>query len=126
MRHIRFLKEHYGIEHFHFKDDNLTLKPSRTRDLLEAISPFQITWDTPNGVRADTITPDVARLMLQAGARSVTIAVESGDQYILNEVVHKQFDLAIGFPGESRPQADRTLRFGAKSEIRPKSIVSAR
>lgn len=132
VRHMRHVMETYGVRHFHFEDDNLTLHGPRAHELFEAIEPLHITWDTPNGLRADTITAELARKMAVAGAKSVTIAVESGDQEVLDTIVKKNLDLAdvrraasylqqagiptiaffiIGFPGESQANVRTTLEF---------------
>lgn len=132
VRHMQHLMDTYGVRHFHFEDDNLTLHGPRAHELFEAIQPLGITWDTPNGLRADTITAELARKMAAAGAQSVTIAVESGDQQVLDTIVKKNLDLAdvrhaarhlqqagiptiaffiIGFPGESQANVKTTLEF---------------
>lgn len=132
VRHMQHVMENYGVRHFHFEDDNLTLHGPRAHELFEAIEPLRITWDTPNGLRADTITAELARKMAAAGAKSVTIAVESGDQEVLDTIVKKNLDLAdvrhaasylqqagiptiaffiIGFPGESEANVRTTLEF---------------
>lgn len=134
-RHMQHLMQSYGVRHFHFEDDNLTLHPQHTRDLLSAVEPLQISWDTPNGVRVDTIDGELARLMARSGAVSVTVAVESGDQGVLDEVVNKRLALEdvisgvsslqeagiptatffiIGFPGEREEHVRRTLRFARR------------
>jgi magnesium-protoporphyrin IX monomethyl ester (oxidative) cyclase len=94
-----------------------------------------VTWDTPNGLRADTISEELALSMARAGATSVTIAVESGDQHVLNNIVRKNLDLAdviqavahlakadiptvaffiVGFPGEGEAEVRRTLEFARR------------
>lgn len=134
-RHMKHVMETYGVAHFHFEDDNLTLHGPRAKELFEAITPLGVTWDTPNGLRADTITEELAQLMAKAGARSVTIAVESGDQHVLNHIVKKHLDLGdveraaehlakaglptvaffiIGFPGEGEAEVRRTLEFAKR------------
>lgn len=132
MEHIDYVRNLYDVNHFHFEDDNLTLNRKRTRELLSALKTMNITWDTPNGVRADSITDDIAKNMLPAGAISITIAVESGDQHVLDNIVNKRLKLddvltaaknlsnadvptlsffIIGFPGENEEQIRQTLRF---------------
>lgn len=132
VRHMQHVMQTYGVEHFHFEDDNLTLHGPRAHELFEAITPLGVSWDTPNGLRADTISAELAQKMAAAGARSVTIAVESGDQEVLDTIVKKNLDLAdvrhaarhlqqagiptiaffiIGFPGESQANVRTTLEF---------------
>jgi anaerobic magnesium-protoporphyrin IX monomethyl ester cyclase len=138
VRHMQHVMETYGVQHFHFEDDNLTLHGPRAHELFEAIKPLGISWDTPNGLRADTITAELAQKMATAGARSVTIAVESGDQEVLDSIVKKNLDLAdvrhaarhlqqagiptiaffiIGFPGESQDNVRTTLEFAKQLAV---------
>lgn len=135
VRHLQHVMERHGVRHVHFEDDNLTLHGPRAHELFDAITPLGLSWDTPNGLRADTITAELARKMARAGARSVTIAVESGDQEVLDEIVQKNLRLEdvlsaarhlrdadiptlaffiIGFPGEGELQVQRTLEFAKR------------
>jgi magnesium-protoporphyrin IX monomethyl ester (oxidative) cyclase len=143
VRHMRHLQQTYGVTHFHFEDDNLTLHAPRARELFEAITPLGISWDTPNGLRADTITEELAELMARAGAAAVTIAVESGDQHVLDTIVQKNLDLddvvsaaahlskadiptiaffIVGFPGESEGEVRRTLEFAKRLTLTHNTI----
>jgi magnesium-protoporphyrin IX monomethyl ester (oxidative) cyclase len=138
VRHMRHVMDRYGVKHFHFEDDNLTLHAARARELFEAIRPLGVSWDTPNGLRADTISAELAELMAASGAKSVTIAVESGDQRVLDEVVRKNLKLEdvvsaaehlaraeiptiaffiVGFPGEGEEQVRTTLEFAKRLAI---------
>jgi anaerobic magnesium-protoporphyrin IX monomethyl ester cyclase len=144
VEHVTYLKNAYGVSHFHFEDDNLTINPKHTQDLFGAIRDLGITFDTPNGIRADTVTPELARLFRQAGATSITIAVESGVQRILDDVVNKALDLKdvitaaralnqedllcvaffiVGFPGEAEGDVRATLRF-AKALAREHGTIN--
>ncbi|HEU4579869.1 MAG TPA: radical SAM protein [Polyangiaceae bacterium] len=138
VRHMQHVMDTYGVRHFHFEDDNLTLHGPRAHELFEAITPLGVSWDTPNGLRADTITAELAQKMAAAGARSVTIAVESGDQEVLDTIVKKNLELAdvrhaarhlqqagiptiaffiVGFPGESQANVRTTLEFAKRLAI---------
>lgn len=88
--HLQHVKRSYGISHVSFEDDNFTLNPTRALALLRAIEGLEITWHTPNGLRADTITESLAERISASGATSVTIAVESGDQHTLDSVIRKR------------------------------------
>jgi anaerobic magnesium-protoporphyrin IX monomethyl ester cyclase len=144
VKHIELLKSRYGVTHVHFEDDNLTLNPKHTIELFEALKPLKITFDTPNGIRADTVTPDVARLFREAGATAITIAVESGVQWVLDKVVRKALDLKdvqtaahaldaeditclaffiAGFPGETETEIRQTLRY-AKDLARDHGVIN--
>jgi magnesium-protoporphyrin IX monomethyl ester (oxidative) cyclase len=138
VRHMRYLMDRYDVRHFHFEDDNLTHHVERACELFEAIKPLGVSWDTPNGIRADTISPKIAEAMATSGAKSVTIAVESGDQDVLDRIIKKHLDLndvlqavtnlaaadiptlaffIVGFPGEGQREVQKTLEFAKRLAI---------
>ena len=135
--HITFLINIYRIRHIEFEDDNLTYKEDRTISLFKKISKMEklITWNTPNGIRADTLRRSILEIMKRSGCIGLTIAPESGDQDIVNKIIKKRLDLKmivnvakwcyelkiplgafylIGFPGETLVNIEKTLDF-AKS-----------
>lgn len=79
----------YGINHFHFEDDNLTLDIERAKRLFKEIAKLNITWDTPNGVRADRIDDEMVQLMIESGLTSLSIAAESGNEQVRMKIIHK-------------------------------------
>ncbi|NTV22781.1 MAG: B12-binding domain-containing radical SAM protein [Nanoarchaeota archaeon] len=91
LRHIRHLIS-YGIRNFHFEDDNLTLDRNRFEQILSLIYPLGINWDTPNGVRADTLDYSLLLKMKSAGCKALTIAIESGEPRVLRQI-KKNLDL---------------------------------
>lgn len=126
IRHLEYCVDYVGVKKFHFEDDNFSLHRGRFRTILDAIidKKLGIEWDTPNGIRADSLKYETVVKMKQAGASCLQIAVESGNQKVLNEVIKKDADLeayhdvakwchevgitlgafyVIGFPGETIP-----------------------
>jgi len=137
LEHIKFLKEKYGVEHINFEDDNLTLNQKRFEEIVDGIinNNYNITWDTPNGVRADCLNEELIRKMKKSGCVRLIVAPESGDQKILTEVVKKKLDLrkveevarickkeglflsafyVIGFPGETKKNIQNTVDFALR------------
>lgn len=125
----------FGINHFHFEDDNLTLDVDRAKRLFKEMEHLQITWDTPNGVRADKLDDEMVRLMKTSGITSLSIAAESGNEIIRTKVIHKnlktdsiiravqicdKYDLpcivffVLGFPGETMDNIRETIQFAKK------------
>jgi anaerobic magnesium-protoporphyrin IX monomethyl ester cyclase len=121
---LRFCKEKYGISNFHFEDDNMTLDQERFERILDLIikENLQIKWDTPNGVRVDSLNFSLLKKMKQSGCVHLALAIESGNQRVLDQVIHKGLNLklaveivkyckelkipahsfyVIGFPGET-------------------------
>ncbi len=132
LHHMQHLIETYGVRHFHIEDDNVTLKPERFEQLLDGILEhgWNITWDTPNGVRPDRFTPQLLKKARAAGCTYLVIGVESGNQEILDTVVKKNLKLdrvvesvraahrvgldlhafyIVGFPGETRRHIEDTF-----------------
>lgn len=135
--HMKLLIEQYGVRHFHFEDDNLTLDRARFDRILSGIidNRWTITWDTPNGIRADKLPSAVIPKIKASGCTYLIMGVESGSQRVLDEIVKKDLSLSlveetarlckknhinlhafyiIGFPGETLREIGETLRFAAR------------
>ncbi len=134
VRHIKYVVDNYAVNHISFEDDNLIVDKERFEKILDGIrkNNINITWDTPNGIRADRADFELLKRMKRSGCSSIKIGVESGDQHILNSIVGKNLELKkvvetasackqlnipvtaffiIGFPGESKKSIKRTLDF---------------
>jgi magnesium-protoporphyrin IX monomethyl ester (oxidative) cyclase len=124
LRHIELCVEQYGIRNFHFEDDNISLDRKRFEAILDGIIELglDIRWDTPNGIRADSLNRGLLEKIKASGCAQLTIAIESGNQEVLDRVIRKNASLAymkevvrhcrelnirtnafyvIGFPGET-------------------------
>jgi anaerobic magnesium-protoporphyrin IX monomethyl ester cyclase len=75
-----FLKERYGAKRFSIIDDEFTLSKQYAKTFCEALidAKLGMTWDCPNGVRMDTLYPELLQLMESAGCDSLCIGIESG------------------------------------------------
>ena len=134
---IHLCIEKYGISNFHFEDDNLTCNEQRFERILDLIieQNLQIKWDTPNGIRVDALNCNILRKMKKSGCLQFTLAIESGNQRVLNQVIHKGLNLekvmeiarccrdlkmkanafyVIGFPGETIVEIKDTIKFAIK------------
>ncbi len=134
LQHVSLLKNKFGIKHIHFEDDNLSFDMSRFKDILDGLRAQigVLTWDTPNGVRADFLTEDILRRCKDSGCTYLRIGVESADEYVSSEIIKKHLDsrrvteiaescarigidleafYIIGFPGEKIPQMRKTVNF---------------
>lgn len=134
LNHLEFITNNYGIEHVNFDDDNLTFNPKRFEAILDGMKErnIKITWDTPNGIRLDTLNRKLLRKMKENGVTRLTIAIESGSQKFIDNVIHKRINLKnavkiakickeegipltafyiIGMPGETKKDIETTLNF---------------
>ena len=99
VRHVldemQFLVEKHGVKNFHFEDDNLLYDQERFKQILDGIikAGWDITWDAPNGVRADLIDRELLRLCRDSGCTYLIFGVESGSQAYLNTTLKKKLKL---------------------------------
>lgn len=137
-----------GIKEIKFFDDNLTLDKSRAKQLFQTMinHDFKFTWNTPNGIAAQTLDPEMIGLMKESGCYEITLAVESGDPDVLRNVLKKPTDLnqieaitkiikahgidtygffIIGFPQETKAQIFKTLNFMNKLALDRVSLFIA-
>jgi anaerobic magnesium-protoporphyrin IX monomethyl ester cyclase len=139
---LEHLLNDYGVKHIHFEDDNLALDKRRFIEFLREIirRELKFTWDTPNGIFAQNMDESTFRLMKEAGCTYTILGVESGNQWVLDNVINKRplnldtvlkvFRAAnsagldvhafyvIGFPRETMAQIDETLEFAWDSLMR--------
>ncbi|MBU2063381.1 MAG: radical SAM protein, partial [Candidatus Omnitrophica bacterium] len=127
----RFIIKKYGVSNFHFEDDNISFDEMRFEKILDKIIQRKLTikWDTPNGIRADSLNYEILKKIKQTGCQELTISIESGNQKVLDEIIKKSTKLdrilevvkicrklkirlgafyVIGFPGETKENIKQT------------------
>jgi anaerobic magnesium-protoporphyrin IX monomethyl ester cyclase len=139
MKHI---KEKYGIEEIMFEDDNATLNVKRAERLFDLMiaEKLNFVWDTPNGVAAFALNEDLIDKIKASGCYSLNLALESGNQYVLDNIIKKPLKLErakklakyaqsiglgvkiyliIGMPGETKEQIWDSFRLAEELGIIP-------
>ena len=137
MDNIRHIIDNFGVEHLYFIDDNVSMDRERFIGILKGIirlneQGHDIVWQTPNGTRVDTLDEEILKLAKASGVKSIILAVESGDQEILDRVIHKKLSLKkvlevaelckklkvkakagfiMGLPGETMESFKKTVEF---------------
>lgn len=141
---VKYVREHlsqlisrYGVRHIHFEDDNLSANRIRFSGILTALEEFagRVTWDTPNGIRVDTLTREIVRKCRDSGCIYLTFGVESGNRRVLNTIINKKLNLddvekaagwcaeykldamaffVIGFPGETPAEMQDTVEYALR------------
>ena len=135
--HVAYVVSKYRVKTIFFEDDNLTLDVKRFETICDKIIErgIRFKWETPNGIRADTLTLELLRKMKKSGCQSVFFGIESGDQFILDNVIDKSLRLEdaervaklckkvglsaaafyiIGFPGEKKENMMRTVNLALR------------
>ena len=95
LSHLEHVKKNYGVNHVHFEDDNLSFDMGRFDSLLDGMlaNDYSITWDTPNGVRADYLDEAVLTKCRDSGCTYLRLGVESCNEEVGRLIVRKALDL---------------------------------
>lgn len=124
----------FGVRLISFEDDNISLDPNRLYRICDLIIKrhLRFRWNTPNGIRADTLDRGLLKKMKEAGCFEVWFAPESGVQRVVDKIIQKNLNLekvienikvcreiginvgcffVIGIAGETVEDAENTMRF---------------
>ena len=137
LEELRILYEDYGVNFVVPEDDLFTVKKSRIIELCDAITAEfkgKINFQFPNGLSVATLDEDVIDALVRMDMHVVSIAIESGSNYVQRNIIKKNCDLeraqrvvqycsdiglvvrcywVVGFPGETREMIDETFDFAA-------------
>ena len=88
---MEYMHDKYSCNHFSFMDDNLTFNKKRTINICKEIMKrkMNIHFETPNGIYINTLDEEVLDAMVEAGLTRLSLAIESGSDYIRNDVMGK-------------------------------------
>ncbi len=137
---LRDLKTRYRIGEIKWEDDNVTGDKKRAREIFSGMveQKLNLHWNTPNGIAIYTLDREMLALMKESGCYEITVAVESGDPWVLKNLIKKPVDLnktaemikvakqlgigtngyfIIGFPGETREQIMNTINYARSLEL---------
>lgn len=136
---IECLHTTYGTNHFHIIDDNFSFDLARAKRMCDEIlkRKLDITWDTPNGIRADLVDPELLYKMKKSGCQHVRFGIESANQAILNGLnkhlevndVKKAIEWSkecglkvsafflVGSPGENFESVKQSVEFALTMDI---------
>jgi len=91
---MEFLYNKYDHRHFSIMDDNFSLVKSRVIEICSLIKKrkLDLQFETPNGLSLKTLDREVIDAMASAGLVRVSLAIESGSDYIRNTVMRKNLD----------------------------------
>ena len=137
---IQYLVKTYGVREIHFDDDNLVLNKKRAQKIFQGIidRKLDIVWTVPTGLALWAVDESLLELMKASGCYKLFIAVESGDEHILYNVIRKPLKLekvkplirkmkdlgievesffVVGMPGETKESLKRSFRFARDLDI---------
>ncbi|HOE03855.1 MAG TPA: radical SAM protein [Bacteroidales bacterium] len=131
---IRYLVVDKKLEWISFVDDTFTYNRQRVVDLCNWIIAEKIKFKWTCCTRADTLDPELIRIMKNAGLHYAIIGVEAGDEDIRKKInknipssqyisiinclrenhVRVLCSYVLGNPGESYEQIHQTIRFSKR------------
>ncbi|WP_147822410.1 B12-binding domain-containing radical SAM protein [Salidesulfovibrio onnuriiensis] len=128
-----------GITHFEIWDDNFTLDLKRAKKICRLMieKKLNLSWYCHNGIRADRIDLELAKLMKQAGCTSVAFGIESGNPKTFDSIkkgeplsavveavrlvkkvgINAVGYFIIGLPGDNLERFVETVRFQRKLKL---------
>ena len=138
LRQVEHLVTTYKVQQLEFEDDNLTIDYDRVIDICQGLIDLRerysidLTWGTPNGIRADrTLDRAMLELMQKSGCVRLTFALEHGDEQ-MREMMNKKIQLEtfesnlrwaieiglfvevftmVGYPGETLERFENARRY---------------
>ena len=132
-------KECLGIRKFHIIDDAFNVDSKRAKEICHELirNEVDFIWSCPNGLRADLVDEELAKLMYQSGCRAVMVGIESVDPAVLAAArkgesitdiergIHllRQTGMTvggyfiIGLPGDSPEAQEEAVNFARRNNI---------
>jgi anaerobic magnesium-protoporphyrin IX monomethyl ester cyclase len=129
---VQGLISKYGINVLSIEDDQFLIDRERSKQILEGLSELNISLIADSGFTVTLLDDEIARLLKRAGLQTATLAIESGSNYILHEIIDKPLKLenvppvvesirnsglychsflVVGFPGEKEHHRQETIDF---------------
>jgi anaerobic magnesium-protoporphyrin IX monomethyl ester cyclase len=128
---VRRMKDEFGMTVLLVEDDHFFNDKERAKTILRELAAIGIRVEFPNGVAVYAIDDEVAELFSAAGVSAVALAVESGSDHVLNNIIRKPLKkrlvrpavealrkvnvrshvfIVIGLPGEQDEHRQETLQ----------------
>lgn len=138
LEEIQQLVDNYKIKGLAFVDDTFTLRPKVVEAVCDGMIERNLNLEWICHTRVDTVSQALFNKMKKAGCKIVAMGIESGDQWVLDNIlkkgikleqVEKAFNWArkaglitdayfmLGSPGETKEQMLNTIEFAKRSNI---------
>ena len=109
---VRRMKEAYGMTVLLIEDDHFFNDKVRAKQILRELAALGIRAEFPNGVAVYAIDDEVAELFSKAGVSAVALAVESGSDHVLNNIIRKPLKKRL-----IRPAVEALRKFNVRSHV---------
>jgi anaerobic magnesium-protoporphyrin IX monomethyl ester cyclase len=91
LEEIEKLYTRYNARYFHIMDDNMTFDKRRILEICNGVvrRNLNIHFDAPNGFSINTLDEEIVAALVEAGMVRISLAVESGSDFIRNRIIGK-------------------------------------
>jgi radical SAM superfamily enzyme YgiQ (UPF0313 family) len=96
--HVRRIVDQYNMNVLTIYDDQLLIDRKRAKELFHRLAEFNLRIEMPNGVTLAYIDEELASLMRQAGVRTIFLAIESGSDHVLHNIIRKPLKSSLVGP----------------------------
>ena len=86
---IKRAKERYGMTRVVINDDQALIDKKRVNRILAAIADLKLVLEFPSGLNVQFIDEELALRLKQAGLDVANLAIESGSEYVLENIIDK-------------------------------------
>lgn len=107
IEHLKHLIATYGLTTVAIYDDQILLNRGRAKEFFRKVAPLNLRIELPNGVTVSYLDDELAQLMYEGGVRAVRLAIESGDPYVLRNIINKPMRLE-----RVKPVVESLRKFG--------------
>ena len=131
--------KNFNIGEIQFLDDTLTVNKKNLYALCKELEKVGLPWCTPNGTKVNyhlKTQGEMYQAMADSGCYQITLACESGNQRVLDDLINKRLDLKtiypaierakkagmlvhtfwiLGYPGETYEEMQNTIDFAMNS-----------
>jgi radical SAM superfamily enzyme YgiQ (UPF0313 family) len=83
LKHVRHLREQYGVRHINFYDDQFTFHRQRIEEFATGMMEANLGMTYNCAARAEHLDPGLLRLMKQSGCWMISLGIETGDPELL-------------------------------------------
>ncbi|WP_377295091.1 radical SAM protein [Rhizobium sp. SG2393] len=109
---VRRMRDAFGMTVLMVEDDHFFHDRDRAKRLLAALAELDVRLEFPNGVAVYAIDEEVAELFSKAGVSAVALAVESGSDHVLNNIIKKPLKKKL-----IRPAVEALRKFEVRSHV---------
>ena len=109
---VRRMKDEFGMTVLLLEDDHFFNDKDRAKQILRELAALEVRVEFPNGVAVYAIDDEVAELFSKAGVSAVALAVESGSDHMLNNIIRKPLKKRL-----IRPAVEALRKFNVRSHV---------